>query len=93
MGIANASDEELFFSLFWNGFERVISTFGDYNVFHIHLEQEYDLNPKKYRDIGIRLFEKLYSGINQLYDRYPEKYISICKHPHFFPSRPYCTVH
>jgi len=87
MGIAGASDEDLFFSLFWNSFEGVVSTFGDYNVFHIHFEQEYDLNPKKYRDIGIRLFQKLYSGINQLYDRHPEKYVSICKHPHFFSKQ------
>lgn len=87
MGISSASDEELFFSLFWNNFERVISAFGDNNVCHIHFEQEYDLNPKKYRDIGMRLFQKLYSGINHLYDRYPQKYVSICKHPHFFSKK------
>lgn len=87
MGITSASDEGLFFSLFWNSFERVISALSDYNVFHIHFEQEYDLNPKKYRDIGLRLFEKLYSGLDQLYDRYPDKYISICKHPHFFSKQ------
>lgn len=87
MGKTSASEEDLFFSLFWNSFERVISAFCDYNVFHIHFEQEDDLNTKKYRDIGIRLFEKLYSGINQLYDRYPEKYISICKNPHFFSKQ------
>lgn len=87
MGMHDASDEELFFSLFWNSFERIIAVLDNHNIFHIYVEQEYDLNPNKYRDIALKLFEKLYSGINQLYGKYPEKYISICKHPHFFSKQ------
>jgi hypothetical protein len=87
MGLHCATDEELFFSLFWNNFERMIEAFGNHDVFHINIEQEYDLNPKKYSAISIRLFEKLYSGITNLYERHPDKYISICKHPHFFTKQ------
>jgi len=87
MGMHDASDEELFFFLFWNSFERIIAVLDNHNIFHIYVEQEYDLNPNKYRDIALKLFEKLYSGINQLYEKYPDKYISICKHPHFFSKQ------
>lgn len=87
MGIHSASDEELFFSLFWNSFERIVAVLDSNNIFHIYVEQEYELSPKKYEDIARRLFDKLYSGINQLYEKYPEKYISICKHPQFFSKQ------
>jgi hypothetical protein len=87
MGMHDASDEELFFSLFWNCIERIVAVFNSHNIFHIYVEQEYDLNPSKHKDVALKLFEKLYSGINQLYDKFPEKYVSICKHPHFFSKR------
>jgi hypothetical protein len=87
MGTHDASDEEVFFSLFWNSFEKIIAVLGNYNIFHIYVEQEYDLNPGKYKDVALKLFGKLYSGINQLYGEYPNKYISICKHPQFFSKQ------
>lgn len=77
------SNEEVYFTLFWNNFERVITIPNTQNnIYHISFEQEYSLEGK-IEKIADNTFRKLYSGIDQLYEKYPDKYISICKHPHF----------
>ncbi|MGY0375260.1 hypothetical protein [Clostridium sp. JNZ J1-5] len=82
------TNDELYFALFWNNFERIIPAFKDEDLFHICVEQEYDINnPSKYKDIAEKLFLKLYSGINQMSRRFPNRYISICKHPNFFSKK------
>ncbi len=84
----DASYEEIYYSLFWSNFERVMTTFPDNYIYHISLEQEYDMNnPKKYEENARVTFNKLYWGIEQLYNMHPDKYISICKHPSFFSKR------
>jgi len=35
----------------------------------------------------VKLFRKLYSAIDSLSKSLPDKYISICKHPHFFTKK------
>ncbi len=87
MKIDTMSNEEIFFSLFWNNLERVILRFPNYSIFHIYMEQEYSLEPKTYQSVAMKLFNKLYSGIDNLYLRVPDKYMSICKHPHFFTKK------
>lgn len=80
----SATKEEIFFCLFWNNFEKIVAGFPNFSIFHIYTEQEYSLNVSKYDSIVNKLFQKLYSGIDQVYSKFPEKYISVCKHPHFF---------
>ncbi|WP_226002714.1 hypothetical protein [Paenibacillus sp. BJ-4] len=77
------SNEEIYFTLFWNNFERVITIPNTQNnIYHISFEQEYSLDGK-IKNVADITFRKLYSGIEQLYEKFPDKYISICKHPHF----------
>ena len=51
------------------------------------MEQEYSLEPRTFRNVAIKLFNKLYSGIDHLYSVLPDKHMSICKHPHFFTKK------
>jgi len=77
------SNEEIYFTLFWNNFERIINMPNNQNnIYHISFEQEYSLDGKM-ENIADITFRKLYLGIEQMYKRFPDKYISICKHPHF----------
>ena len=87
MEVDKLSNEEIFFSLFWNNLRQVISIFPNHSIFHIYMEQEYSLDEKTYHSVAMKLFNKLYSGINQLYSMVPDKYMSICKHPHFFTKK------
>lgn len=84
----NASYEDIYFALFWLNFERVMTAFPDDDIYHISVEQEYDMNnPQKYEDNARSTFNKLYLGIDQLYNKYPDRHISICKHPSFFSKK------
>ncbi|WP_438496641.1 hypothetical protein [Paenibacillus sp. IHBB 3054] len=77
------SNEEIYFNLFWNILERVMAIPNTQNnIYHISFEQEYSLDGSL-DSIADITFRKLYSGIDQLYERFTDKYISICKHPHF----------
>ncbi|MDN4600661.1 hypothetical protein P5G61_05445 [Paenibacillus sp. F6_3S_P_1C] len=77
------SNEEIYFTLFWNNFERIITIPNTQNnIYHISVEQEYSLDGK-IENIADVTFRKLYSGIEQMYPKFPSQYISICKHPHF----------
>jgi len=84
MEVFSMGNEDIFFSLFWNNFERVIPVFPNHSIFHIYIEQEYSLERTTYHAVAKKLFHKLYSGIDTLYSMMPDKYVSICKHPHFF---------
>lgn len=87
MNSSKMNNEEIYFVLFWNNLQRAISLIPDHSVLHINMEQEYSLGPKTNHNVGLKLFQKLYSGIEQLYSNNPNKYISICKHPHFFTKK------
>lgn len=87
MEAVTMSNEDIFFSLFWNNFERAIPAFQNHSILHIWIEQEYSLEPTTYKNVAEKLFKKLYSGIDSLYSRIPDKYMSICKHPHFFTKK------
>lgn len=87
MKVETITNEDMFFSLFWNNFERIIASFPNYSIFHIYMEQEYRIAPQNYNTVALKLFNKLYSGIDQIYALFPDKYISICKHPHFFTKK------
>ncbi|MDO8141772.1 MAG: hypothetical protein Q6358_09770 [Candidatus Brocadiales bacterium] len=87
MEAGTMSNEEIFFSLFWNNLERMMSIFPNHSIFHIYMEQEYSLEPKTYHNVAMKLFNKLYSGIYHLYSRMPDKYMSVCKHPHYFTKK------
>jgi hypothetical protein len=84
MEVSSMSNEDIFYSLFWNNFERVVTVFPNYSIFHIYMEQEYSLEPTTYKAVARKLFHKLYSGIDTLCSQLPDKYVSICRHPHFF---------
>jgi len=87
MDTEEITDEELFHTLFWNLFERVIIPFRDHSIFHIWFEQEYSLSIKSMNRIAKRLIGKLNSGIDHINNKYPEKYISILKYPLFFSKK------
>ncbi len=48
------------------------------------MEQENSVNEKNAEKLVRNIFTKLYSGIDQAYDRVPNKYISVCKNPHWY---------
>jgi hypothetical protein len=87
MKVDTLSNEEIFFSLFWNNLDRILTKFPNNSIFHIYMEQEYSFVQNTYYNVSMKLFEKLYSGITQLYEKKPDKYMSICKHPHFFTKK------
>lgn len=74
--------EEIFHSLLWSCFNDIVNAFPEHSVFHIHTEQEYSMDGDL-KDIGIKYFQKLYGGIEQLSEEQNKRF-SICKHPHFF---------
>jgi hypothetical protein len=88
LGRTDITNEELFYQLFWNNFERIIPAFNNEDIFHIWLEQEYDLdNTKKHKDNAGKLIRNLYSGIHYIDLKFPERYISICKYPLFYSKK------
>jgi len=88
LGRTDITNEELYFQLFWNNFERIIPAFSNEDIFHIWIEQEYDLdNTKKHKDNAEKLIKNLYSGIHTMELKFPDRYISICKYPLFFSKK------
>jgi hypothetical protein len=87
MKVDAMNNEDLFFSLFWNNLERTMPVFQNNSILHIYIEQEYSLDSKTYLSVGRKLFKKLYSGVDTLHSIIPDKYISICKHPHYFTKK------
>lgn len=82
------TNEELFFTLFWNLFERVIIPFKDSSIFHIWFEQEDSLDAKSIDKIAKKLINKLNSGLVSIFKKHPEKYISVLnKSVHFFSKK------
>jgi hypothetical protein len=78
------TNEEIFFTLFWNNFERLIKGCKNNSVIHIFMEQENSVNEKNAEELVRNIFMKLYSGIDQVYKKVPNKYISVCKNPHWY---------
>lgn len=88
VGLKESTNEELFFILFWNLFERIIIPFKSNSIFHLWFEQEYSLDNKAMNRIAQKLLDKLNSGLDQVYGKHPEKYISVLnKDVHFFSKR------
>lgn len=85
MGVKEITNEDIFYSLLWTNIENIVSKFPNHSIYHIYTEQEYSLD--NYHNVGKKIFNKLYAGIDSLSQRLPEKYISICKHPHFFSKK------
>jgi hypothetical protein len=76
------TQEEIYFNLFWNGFALGLPAFQDHTIFHIHYEA--DFLPEAISDkLANKLINKHETGIIQFIEK-QNKYISICKHPHFF---------
>ncbi|WP_224981209.1 PIN domain-containing protein [Geomonas agri] len=84
---SKATREEIFFMLFWNNMDRLVNAIPNNSIIHIYMEQEYSLDNRSFIKPADKLFSKLHSGISQLIERRPDKYISICKHPHFFTKK------
>ncbi len=43
MKVEIITNEDIFYSLFWNNIENIISKFPDHSIYHIYTEQEYSL--------------------------------------------------
>lgn len=86
--LKESTNEELFFILFWNLFERIVIIFKNNDIFHLWFEQEYSLDIKAMNRIAQKLLDKLYSGLDYVYSKHPEKYISVLnKDVHFFSKK------
>ncbi len=87
MGIRTMNNEQIYFSLFWNVFSRILHHMNNNHIYHVYVEQEHDIGPSKYERVAQLLTRKLRFGIDQMCMQYPDKYFSICKYPQFFSKR------
>ncbi|MCK5594802.1 hypothetical protein KAI19_01320 [bacterium] len=83
IGESRLSDEEIYFTLFWNNIEHFSKSLKKHSILHIYVEQEYNINRDNSRNVVPKLFQKLRGGINQFLQN-TEQILSICKHPHYF---------
>jgi hypothetical protein len=84
LGKSGLSNEEIYNTLFWNNVCRLSDALRNNSVIHILVEQEYDINPNNMRGVISKLFHKLRFGVDHVMQNNNKKYLSICKHPHYF---------
>jgi hypothetical protein len=88
LGRKEITNEKLYSLLFWNTFERIIPAFNDEDLFHIYKEIQFDLeDTKKHKENAIKFINDLDYGMQYLHEKFPDRYISICKYPQFFSKK------
>ncbi|TET06179.1 MAG: hypothetical protein E3J83_06360 [Candidatus Atribacteria bacterium] len=79
IGVKKSTNEEIYFNLFWNLIGRALYPFADGSIFHIRYELQDSLETRSINKIAKKSIDKFDSGLKFIFEKYPEKYISILK--------------